>query len=123
MPVLVLSKTGCSKNSPTKTSYIPFAQCGRANVQGKAMSDFYCLMMKVNPSQWALHTGQGALFGDTTFWTEPQCFVSKEFIGGKAIVKLYHIDVTRSQAGLLVAPPGSFSTHIIANLEPKTHQE
>jgi hypothetical protein len=57
-------------------------------------------------------------FKDTTFWTEPQCFVSDEFIDREAIVKLYHVDIVGCQAGLLIASPGSFFTHIIANLHP-----
>lgn len=86
----------------------------------KAISEFYCLMMKVKPSQWDLHR-QGALLKDATFWTEPQCFVSEEFIGRKAIMELYHVNIVGCQAGFLIAPSGSFFTHVKANLEPKIH--
>lgn len=57
---------------------------------------------------------------DTTFWTEPQRFISDEFVDGKAIMKFYYIDIAGSQARFLIAPSGSFSSHIKANLKPKS---
>lgn len=61
------------------------------------------------------------LMKDTTFWTESQCFISNEFVSRKAIMKFYYINITWSQARFLIAPSGSFFTHIKANLKPKSH--
>lgn len=83
------------------------------------MDEFLCLMVKMKFSQRNLRVNMHPL-KDTTFWTEPQRFVSEEFVDGKAIMKLYYVDITWSQARFLIALPGSFFNHIKANLKSKS---